>query len=213
MKILHYTLGLPPYRTGGLTKYCTDLMLTQKTQDHDVAVIWPGQMGFLCKKVKIKRVKDFKDIENYEIFNPLPVPLDEGITNIPAFTKKADILIYEEFLKKIKPDAIHFHTLMGLHYEFVLAAKQLNIKTVFTTHDYFGICPRVTFFNNNAICKNAENCSDCAACNITALSLNKIKILQSPLYRTLKNTALFKKLRANHRSEFIENNVAERPKV
>jgi hypothetical protein len=25
MKILHYSLGFPPYRTGGLTKYAVDL--------------------------------------------------------------------------------------------------------------------------------------------------------------------------------------------
>lgn len=29
MKILHYSLGLPPYRTGGLTKFATDLMEQQ----------------------------------------------------------------------------------------------------------------------------------------------------------------------------------------
>lgn len=29
MKILHYNLGLPPYRSGGLTKYSTDLMIEQ----------------------------------------------------------------------------------------------------------------------------------------------------------------------------------------
>mgnify|MGYP001344578015 CR=1 FL=1 len=37
MRILHYGLGFPPYRTGGLTKYCVDLMLIQKKMGHDVA--------------------------------------------------------------------------------------------------------------------------------------------------------------------------------
>ena len=44
MKILHYALGFPPYRTGGLTKYCIDLMLTQVEQGHEVALLWPGQI-------------------------------------------------------------------------------------------------------------------------------------------------------------------------
>ena len=30
MKILHYTLGLSPYRSGGLTKYTQDLILAQQ---------------------------------------------------------------------------------------------------------------------------------------------------------------------------------------
>ncbi len=39
MKILHYALGFPPYRSGGLTKYCIDLLLAQKEAGHDVAMI------------------------------------------------------------------------------------------------------------------------------------------------------------------------------
>ena len=38
MRILHYALGFPPWRTGGLTKYCVDLMLTQKEQGYEVAL-------------------------------------------------------------------------------------------------------------------------------------------------------------------------------
>ena len=45
MRILHYALGFPPWRTGGLTKYCVDLMLTQKEQGYEVALLWPGRIG------------------------------------------------------------------------------------------------------------------------------------------------------------------------
>ena len=30
MVIMHYFLGFPPYRSGGLTKYCMDLMEEQR---------------------------------------------------------------------------------------------------------------------------------------------------------------------------------------
>ena len=50
MKILHYSLGFPPDRRGGLTKYCIDLMVTQRKLEHDVAMLWPGDMGILVKK-------------------------------------------------------------------------------------------------------------------------------------------------------------------
>lgn len=46
MKILHYALGFPPYRSGGLTKYCIDLLLAQKAAGHDVAMMWPGAFSF-----------------------------------------------------------------------------------------------------------------------------------------------------------------------
>ena len=32
MKILHYTIGFAPERTGGLVGYATDLMIEQKRQ-------------------------------------------------------------------------------------------------------------------------------------------------------------------------------------
>ena len=55
MRILHYALGFPPYRSGGLTKWCVDLMIQQAKEGHCVAMLWPGQMGMLNKKIAIKK--------------------------------------------------------------------------------------------------------------------------------------------------------------
>ena len=35
----------------------------------------------------------------------------------------ADFSVYETFLKKIKPDVVHIHTLMGIHKEFFDVTK------------------------------------------------------------------------------------------
>ena len=211
MKILHYALGFPPYRTGGLTKYCMDLMLQQKNKGHEVAMMWPGAFSLTGHFVRLK--KDKKTVENdkidsFEVINPLPVPLDEGIAFTEEFTKKCpNPKAYKEFLEEYKPDAIHIHTLMGLHKEFVKAAKKLEIPVVFTSHDYFGICPKVTMFRDDKICDG--DCSNCFKCNENALSIKKIKILQSRLYRTLKDTAVVKKLRKAHRQEFFDEEKGE----
>lgn len=208
MKILHYSLGLPPYRSGGLTKYCLDLMKIQKKQGDEVALLWPGRMSFAGKaKVSVKKsvyaIEEKIKIASYELCNPLPVPLDEGIKKIDAFTASCDIKFYYNFLKEVRPDVIHIHTLMGIHKEFILAAKELHIRTVFTTHDYFGLCPKVTLFCNGQIC-NDKNCNKCVQCNQLALSLKKIKFMQSKLYRKLKNTKVIKKVRMMHRKKFFE---------
>ena len=201
MKILHYALGFPPYRSGGLTKFCVDLMVQQVREGHNVAMLWPGQMGFINKKVVIKKQKSetFKgqNIQSFEIINPLPVPFDEGIVDITTFTKDAGKTAYEELFDRFKPDVIHVHTLMGLHKSFLEMAKNKKIRLVFTAHDFFPICPKVTMFRHGAICSNVQTCAECGKCNATALSIKKIKLLQSPFYRELKDSTLVKKLICN----------------
>lgn len=200
LKILHYSLGLPPYRSGGLTKYSIDLMKEEINQGYEVLLLWPGEIKSYNKNPIIKKRKSQYNIQNFELVNCLPVPLMGGIKEIDAYMQKCDKNIYYKFLKKHKPSVIHIHTLMGLHDEFLQAAQDLNIKTVFTTHDYFGLCPKVTFLYKNKICKeilnsSSDKCLNCEDCNKNALSLKKIKILQSPIYRLVKNIKIVKKLR------------------
>ena len=97
---------------------------------------------------------------------------------------------------------------MGLHSEFVCAAKEIGIKTVFTTHDYYGICPKVTLFRNGMTCDDDCNCCECVLCNDTGLSINKIFMIQSPLYRILKDSSLVKILRKRHRSRDLRKEVS-----
>lgn len=204
MKILHYALGFPPYRTGGLTKYCMDLMEEQIKQGHEVGLLWPGRINQFVSQPSIRKTKGINGIKSYEVVNPLPVPLDEGIKEIEYFMLPANENIYKDFLQEVNPDMIHIHTLMGLHKELVIVANKLNIKTIFTTHDYFGICPKVTLFKNGSPCISDNNCKDCISCNQRALSLNKIKIMQSPVYRKMKNFMIIRYLRDKHRRKYFD---------
>ena len=206
MNILHYALGFPPYRSGGLTKYCMDLIEYQISQGDSVGLIWPGTISVIRKVQYIKERKNVNGIRNFEIINPLPVSLDEGILDVKEFCKKGDFNVYVTFLRKINPIVIYIHTLMGLHKEFIDAANQLGIKTIFITHDYFGLCPKVTFYHNDRLCNlNDNKCEECYLCNKGALSNTKIIILQSWLYRKLKNTAIVRMIRKKHRTNFFEN--------
>jgi len=54
-----------------------------------------------------------------------------------------------------------------------------------------------------------HNCMDCVKCNQSALSLKKIVVLQSPVYRKLKNTHVVKLLRSRHRKNFFEETETE----
>lgn len=194
--ILHYALGFSPYRTGGLTKFVMDLMKYQDSIGIKVALLWPGR--FLFGKTRIKNGV-FGKFASREIINPLPVSLLNGIQNDTLYTKPADIEIYEKFLIKEKPAIIHIHTLEGLHLEFLIAAKKLNIKLIYTTHDFFGVCPINSLYSHGRLCD--ISCEDCAKCNANAYSMFKIRVMQSLLYRSLKNTALLRSLRKRIRKD------------
>lgn len=202
MRILHYFLGFPPYRTGGMTKFALDLMQTQVKDGNSVFALWPGKMNGAIPS--IKKRKSVTGIKSYEIINPLPVPLDEGVRDFFEFTKPCNGEIFEYFLSELNVDVIHIHTLMGLHKEFVDAAQKLKIKLIFTSHDFYGLCPKVTLFRFGKYCDDDCDCQKCLACNLDALSIGKIQILQSPIYRKLKDTAVIKLAREFHRRAFFE---------
>lgn len=196
MKILHYSLGLPPYRSGGLTKYCCDLMESQVSRGHEVALVWPGSM---FGHFSFKKRRDWQGIANYEILDPLPVPYDEGIIDVEPYLEVRSKNVCESFLRALAPDVLHVHSFMGLPSELVDAAVSLGVRTVFTTHDYFPLCPRVTLFRDGSVCDISSKCGECPACNAGGLPLSKIRLLQSPLYRAIKDFAPVKMLRARHR--------------
>lgn len=220
MNILHYSLGFPPYRTGGLTKFCVDLMVEQCRQGHNVSLLWPGKIKLIHKKIKIVKSKAYNidnfTISNFELINPLPISLDEGVYDTNAFMQVGSENVYITFLKNLNPNVIHVHTFMGLHKEFLSAAKKLNIRLVFTTHDFFPMCPKVTLFREGRICTSMFNCKECSVCNHTALSKQKIYILQSRTYRKLKNNYIVKILRSRHRNSYftrqVKNDKSQRPK-
>ena len=195
MKILHYTLGLPPYRSGGLTTYSYDLMIEQLKHNDDVYLLFPGRLRFINKEASIKYYGMISGVSVYELINPLPVPLMDGVNNGPEYRKEVDIDIYIEFLKKINVEIVHIHSFMGLHKEFLSAAKKLGISIVYTTHDYYGLCTKVNFLDKNGdVCKG-RNIQKCLECNFHKNDIKKIMILQSRIYRELKNQGVVEKIR------------------
>ncbi|MFP7733894.1 glycosyltransferase [Priestia aryabhattai] len=211
MRILHYSLGLPPYRSGGLTKYSLDLMLEQIQQGHDIYLLYPGQINPLQKQ-SIKKNKVYEGIKVYELINPLPVPLLGGVYQPLDFMKSLQVTsLYTGMLRDLKPDAIHIHTLMGIHKEFLEDAKKLGIKTVFSTHDYYGICPKVNLLDvQGRICEDFDNGRKCISCNVSSYSKSMIITMQSHLYKSLKNSNFMKKIRVSKKAnikQFEERNA------
>lgn len=203
MKILHYSLGFPPYSVGGLTKYCLDLAREQVRQGHDVSMLWPGKITN-SDESKIKEHKDFEMIRSYELVGQNYLPQIYGIEDTSLFEINTNTDAIAEFLDKKNFDVIHLHTLMGLNESIIDEFKKHNIKMVYTTHDFFGICPKTTLFFGGETCANNFECEGCKDCNKNALSQSKMKLVQSPAYRAVKTNSLVEKIRKSQKSKKFE---------
>ena len=212
MKILHYSLGLPPFRTGGMTRYCLDLMNEQIKKGHNVSFIYPGVLRNKKEVVKVKshgkiKVDNFYINECYEIINPLPIPLLDGIKDIRLFQIRKDINVFNNFFCENNYDVIHVHTFMGMPCEFLEAAKRAGVRLVYTSHDYFSICPRGNLFNGGKNCTDDNECHDCILCNKNALSYSKMYLLQSNFYRILKDKKFIRDLRKKHNNQLYNQKL------
>ncbi|MCC4370180.1 glycosyltransferase [Limosilactobacillus reuteri] len=203
MKIIEYTLGLPPYRRGGLPRYSTDLSV-ELSKNNDIYVIYPGEINPLSKKIKIEREKNNYPFHTVEMKNPLPVSLGLGVQNDKYYMQQRDISELIKLIKLIDPDAVHFHTLMGLPKEFLKYLHHNHIKTIYTTHDFYGLCPKMLTSKPKTELQSSKCSYDCMLCK-EGPSYKKIVIMQSHLYAKLKESSLVKYIRSKSKANLIAN--------
>lgn len=191
MRILHYTLGFSPYRSGGLVKYAKDLMQTQMKLGHLAVALYPGGTSLFEKSCHVHWDKTYDGIRSFEMTNPLPVPLMYGVKDTETATnlKNLDTYSFECLLDNLKPEVFHVHTLMGLPLEYLQIVHVQGIRIVYTSHDYFGLCPKVNFINQDGeVCLGAS-ADRCAVCNAHAKSAMFLKVRNAKWVVPLKSIA------------------------
>lgn len=169
MRILHYSLGFSPYRSGGLAKYVTDLMFAQQILGHDITMLYPGGSSFFHKKGYVHKGKVHQGIKVYELTNPMPVSLLYGTNNPISMMdeQKLDIDSFMQMLDNTQPEVFHVHTLMGLPKAYLQVVHDRKIKIVYTSHDYFGLCLKVNFINEKGMFCDMPCEQNCSVCNKT----------------------------------------------
>lgn len=208
MKILQYTLGLPPYRRGGLPQYSTDLSEELAHQGEKVTVLYPGKMRLKdSPNLQFKNKRSNYSFEVVEMVNPLPVSLGLGIDMAKPYFEKREKSDIEKFLTTLAPDVIHIHTLMGLPIEFLEVAHENKIKIVYTTHDFYGLCPKMLEPNSKELLRFRKCTYDCMVCK-DGPSISKIKVMQSHFYERMKNTSLMQKVRQKQKKNISASNMS-----
>ena len=191
MRIIHYTLGFSPYRSGGLVKYAKDLMVAQADLGHSVVALYPGGTELLHKLCYVHEDIAYESIRTFEMSNPLPVSLMYGIKDVERETsgQGLDETSFLAMLDEVKPDVLHVHTLMGLPLEYLRIVHDRNIRIVYTSHDYFGLCPKVNFINHNGNVCEGTSCERCEVCNVNAKSALFLKVRNAKWVVPLKKIA------------------------
>lgn len=150
LKVLHYSLGYPPMRSGGLTGYVKDLLI-QQSHDPDVEVfhLFPGTPRFMSKQMKVRRLpkKVLAGVQDFALDRSFPLFFSGGIKNPANYIVPQDIEVFSKWLRSMDFDVAHIHTFAGLPVEFVQALEQCHTRIFYTTHDYFGLSPVPTFYN------------------------------------------------------------------
>ena len=78
-----------------------------------------------------------------------------------------------------------FIVLWGCILRFLEAAMCLKISVVYTTHDYYGLCPKAILLKGTRQCMVIDG-TQCSGCIERTTSLKRLQWQQSRLYTILK---------------------------
>ncbi|HLW09780.1 MAG TPA: glycosyltransferase [Fermentimonas sp.] len=190
MRILHFSLGPSPLRSGGLVRYVEDVSTGQAQCGHSVMVLFPGFSSIqLNRRATIQHYSFDNDVKYVSIQNGAPLPLLHGIKDprrIEELTNRLDYRTVEEFFGDEVPDVFHIHTLMSLPLSLVKFFAAKGTRIVYTSHDYYGLCMKV-----NLIDAAKRSCSGpapikCEQCNVSSKSFLYLWVRNSKFVLSLK---------------------------
>ena len=74
---------------------------------------------------------------------------------------------FQELVDELQPDVVHFHNLHNLGAELISVAASRGIRSYFTTHNYWALCPRAYFVHSNGHMCTGPGVDGqlCASCN------------------------------------------------
>lgn len=201
LNILHYSFGLPPKATGGLPLYVKDLSDAQKQLGYKVNILLPKQQ--LHGKDKITKKGNI-----YYLENSLPIASIFGMKEPNDYMRPYSKLVIDKFLNELKPTVIHIHSFMGLPKEFLEVAKSKNIKLVYTTHDYYGLCLKCNFIDYAGIVCSKSNPDKCAKCNLSnGLSTKMSYLIGTDFYKVIKKNKFIHQLKSKYRDDKVQEGL------
>ncbi|MBP6964861.1 MAG: glycosyltransferase [Armatimonadetes bacterium] len=173
MKILHVGWGHPPEHIGdGTVAYTQELCEQLALKGHRNALLAAsplhveGQRSFsVCRR-------DCGGTAVYAVTNRRAPggPQDPaGEVSNPDCEQ-----MFRRMLHEIEPEMVHFHSIEGFCASLIPTAREYDLPTVVSMHDFRLICPRGSLVNRQGeVCADAGNgakCGECLECTPTCES-------------------------------------------
>ncbi len=165
MKILHVGWGQPPEFLGdGTVAYVQELCEQLALKGHASALMAasPVQVEGEPRYSVCHRI--YRNVDVYAVTNRYAQaedphhPLRE-VTNLECEQT------FRRVLDDVAPDLVHFHSLVGLSASLMPIARDYDIPTVVSMHDYWLMCPRRYLTDRSGnVCTEAGCGAKCAEC-------------------------------------------------
>ncbi len=163
MRIMMVNWGWPPRQTGGPIGYAADLCKELVKTGHQVYMFYGGDSDF-----KGKCYLEYREEEGINLASLVNSPNQYSNFGLPLNECKQPTVehYFEEFLDKVNPDLVHFHSLIGLSGSLIELAKRKGILTIISLHNYWFLCPRGDFLipPDYRLCEGANEGLNCALC-------------------------------------------------
>lgn len=158
MRILHVTHELPPYELAGTAIYSLNIARAQ-AQNHDVFILARLQDPDVEPYRQHTEVRDGCTIRFVNIADIAWTPFESSYVDPKAER------VFREFVDEVQPDIIHFQHIVGLGAGTLDAARQMGIRTLFTLHDFWTMCPmgQRMCYTDHVICDpiDFKKCGPC----------------------------------------------------
>lgn len=161
---------------GGVNVYVKNIIPGLLEHGYKVFYLNSGVKYTKDGKTRIEKQKEYiKGCEYYSIVNsPVLAPAHSMFNNLDVVIDN-DVLygIFKDFVIAHKIELIHFNNIEGLSLNILELKKELDIKIIYTIHNYNIVCPQVNLWKyEKENCIDNHNCEDCRNCVIPK-DLNK----------------------------------------
>jgi len=162
VRILQVVHGFPPKQRAG-TEIYTYHLSKELAKRHKVHVLYPS-WGDVAKPTLVTFDQEDLILHKLELPNNKIQRFWKLLFFENTYMNKNIEEIFRELLKEIEPDIVHFEHLINLSVTLIDVAKEFDIPTVLTLHDYWFICPNIQLLKYDyTICEGPEpnKCHKC----------------------------------------------------